>query len=96
MFRYLLRVTPVFTLLLILPARAAAQEPNAAAARVAAEDQISSYGNGDVAVYSTLLTLGGRYSGRAERGQYRALVVWVRRDGRWQQVARQMTPVLGP
>jgi hypothetical protein len=46
MFRYLLRLTPVFTLLLILPARAAAQEPNAAAARVAAEDQISSYGMG--------------------------------------------------
>ena len=48
---------------------------------------------GDVAVYRTLLAIGGRYSGQAERGQFRALVVWVRRDGRWQQVANQLTPV---
>ena len=48
---------------------------------------------GDVAIYRTLLSIGGRYSGQAERGQFRALVVWVRRDGRWQQVANQLTPV---
>ena len=48
---------------------------------------------GDVAVYRTLLSIGGRYSGQPERGQFRALVVWVRRDGRWQQVANQLTPV---
>ena len=59
------------------------------------EEQIRPYGN-DVVVYTTLLTLGGRYSGRAQRGQYRALVVWVRRDGRWQQVASQLTPVGAP
>jgi ketosteroid isomerase-like protein len=58
------------------------------------EEQIRTYG--DVAVHTTLLTLGGRYGGQAERGQYRALVVWVHRDGRWQQVASQLTPVLGP
>jgi ketosteroid isomerase-like protein len=60
------------------------------------EEQIRTYGNGDVAVHSTLLTLGGRYGGQAQQGRYRALVVWVRRDGRWQQVASQLTPVLGP
>jgi ketosteroid isomerase-like protein len=55
------------------------------------EEQIRRYG--DVVVYTTLLTLGGRYSGKAQAGQYRALVVWIRRDGRWQQVASQMTPI---
>ena len=58
------------------------------------QEQIRPYGN--VVVYSTLLTLGGRYSGQAQRGQFRALVVWVRRDGRWQQVASQLTPVVAP
>jgi ketosteroid isomerase-like protein len=60
------------------------------------DEHIQAYGNDDVAVYTTLITLGGRYSGKAVRGRYRALVVWVRRDGRWQQVASQLTPVLGP
>ncbi len=56
------------------------------------EEQIRPYGN--VVLYTTLLTLGGRYSGQTQqRGQYRALVVWVRRDGRWQQVASQLTAV---
>jgi ketosteroid isomerase-like protein len=57
------------------------------------EEQVRTYGNGDVAVYTTLLSLGGRYSGQAGRGRYRALVVWVRRDGRWQQVASQLTQI---
>jgi ketosteroid isomerase-like protein len=56
------------------------------------EEQIQPYG--DVVLYSTLLTLGGRYSGKTlQQGRYRALVVWVRRDGRWQQVASQLTEV---
>jgi ketosteroid isomerase-like protein len=58
------------------------------------EEQINVHG--DVAVYSTLLTLRGRYGGKDHVGKYRALVVWVRHDGRWQQVASQMTPVLAP
>ena len=58
------------------------------------EEQIRPYGN--VVLYSTLLTLGGQYSGqKLKQGQYRALVVWVRRDGRWQQVASQLTQVAG-
>jgi len=45
-------------------------------------------------LYTTLLTLRGQYSGRAlQQGRYRALVVWVRRAGRWQQVASQLTAV---
>jgi len=63
-------------------------------AHAPAEEQFQSYGT--VVLYSTLLTLGGRYSGKAQQqGQYRALVVWVRRDGPWQQVASQLTQVLG-
>jgi len=54
------------------------------------EEQFRPYGN--VVLYSTLLTLGGRYSGeKLPQGRYRALVVWVKRDGRWQQVASQLT-----
>jgi ketosteroid isomerase-like protein len=58
------------------------------------EEQIKVYGD-DVAVYTTLLSIQGRYSGQGEQGAYRGLVVWVRRGGRWQQVASQLTPVLG-
>jgi hypothetical protein len=60
------------------------------------EEVIRTYMDGNMAVYTTLLTIDGHYSGEAERGQFRALVVWVRRDGRWQQVASQMTPILKP
>ena len=60
------------------------------------EERIRIYGDhGPVAVHTTLLTIGGRYRGREERGQYRAIAIWVRRDGRWQQVASQLTPVMG-
>jgi ketosteroid isomerase-like protein len=60
------------------------------------EEEIRTYMDGHMAVYTTLLTIDGRYSGEAERGEFRALVVWVRRDGRWQQVASQMTPIVKP
>jgi len=66
-------------------------------APVLAEERIRTYGDRNVvAVHTTLLSIGGRYSGRTERGQYRATAIWVRRDGRWQQVASQLTPVSGP
>jgi ketosteroid isomerase-like protein len=57
------------------------------------KDQIRIYG--DVAVYTALLTVAGQYSGQAAKGQDRVLVVWIRRDGRWQQLATQMTTVAG-
>ncbi len=59
------------------------------------EEHISIYGNGDVAVYTTLLTISGQYGGKGQQGELRGLVVWVRRDGRWQQIASQVTPVAG-
>jgi len=58
------------------------------------DERVQIYGN--MALYTTLLTLNGRYSGEAKQGQFRAMVVWVRRDGRWQQLASQMTPVVAP
>lgn len=60
------------------------------------EEVIRPYMDGHMAVYTTLLTIDGRYGGEAERGEFRALVVWIHRDGRWQQVASQMTPILKP
>lgn len=51
---------------------------------------------GDVVVYTAVLTLSGRYSGQVQQGQNRAMVVWVRRNGRWQQIASQLTPILPP
>lgn len=59
------------------------------------EEDIRVYGNGDFAVYTTHLTLAAKYSGDPQQGEFRASVVWVKRDGRWQQVANQITPVLG-
>lgn len=52
--------------------------------------------DGNKAVCTTLLTIDGRYGGATERGQSLAPVVWICRDGRWQQVASQMTPILEP
>ena len=63
-------------------------------AHVPQDERIQIYG--DIALYTTLLKISGRYSGEAEQGQFRAQVVWVRRDGRWQQLATQMTPVAAP
>jgi ketosteroid isomerase-like protein len=60
------------------------------------EETIHTYMDGNMAVYTTLLTIDGRYGGEAERGRFRALVVWIRRDGRWQQITSQMTPILEP
>ena len=60
------------------------------------EEMIRTYMDGNMAVYTTLLTIDGRYGGDAESGKFRALVVWIRRDGRWQQLASQMTPILSP
>lgn len=58
------------------------------------DEQIRVYGN--LAVHTTRIVLGGRYSRQVQRGDYQALVVWVRRGGRWQQVASQLTPVAAP
>jgi ketosteroid isomerase-like protein len=64
-------------------------------APVPAAESIRAYGP-DLAVHTTVLAIRGRYSGRTHAGGYRALVVWARRDGRWQQVASQLTAVATP
>lgn len=48
---------------------------------------------GDVAVATGLVTIKGQYSGQEGSGQYRITHAWVKRDGRWQMVALQMTRV---
>ena len=58
------------------------------------EEVIRTYMDGNIAVYTTKLTIEGRYGGEAENGEFRALVAWIRRDGRWQQLVSQMTPIL--
>jgi ketosteroid isomerase-like protein len=58
------------------------------------EEVIHVYLDGNMAVYTARLTIKGRYSGRAERGEFRALDVWIRRDGRWQKLASQLTPII--
>ena len=58
------------------------------------DEVIRTYLDGKMAVYTTRLAIDGRYSGEAERGEFQALVVWIHRDGRWQQLASQMTPIL--
>ena len=57
------------------------------------EEQIRVYG--DVAVYTALMTISGQYGGQPQKGQDQILSVWTRRDGRWQQIATQMTAVAG-
>ena len=58
------------------------------------DEVIHTYMEGKMAVYTTRLAIEGRYGGEAERGEFRALVVWIHRDGRWQQLASQMTPIV--
>ncbi|HEY7301451.1 MAG TPA: nuclear transport factor 2 family protein [Xanthobacteraceae bacterium] len=58
------------------------------------DEVIHVYMDGNMAVYTARLTIEGRYGSQAERGEFRALVVWIRRDGRWQQLASQLTPIL--
>ena len=58
------------------------------------EEVIHTYMDGKMAVYTTRLSIDGRYGGQAQSGEFRALVVWIYRDGRWQQLASQMTPIL--
>jgi ketosteroid isomerase-like protein len=49
--------------------------------------------DGNVAVHTSRLTLSGKYGGQAHRADYQALIVWVKRNGQWQQVASQVTPI---
>jgi len=57
------------------------------------EEVIHVYMDGNMAVYTARLKIDGRYSGHAEHGEFRALDAWIRRDGRWQKLASQLTPI---
>ena len=49
---------------------------------------------GDVAVVTGEVTLEARFSGLGGSGDYRYINVWVKRGGRWQLAANQITPVV--
>ena len=57
------------------------------------EEVIHVYMDGNMAIYTARLTIEGRYGGHAEHGEFRALDAWIRRDGRWQKLATQLTPI---
>ena len=60
------------------------------------EDEVNLRVYGDVVVVNTLITLKGRYSGQETSGQFRSIHVWVKRGGRWQLVANQITRIAQP
>jgi ketosteroid isomerase-like protein len=49
---------------------------------------------GDMAVVQNLSTLRGQFSGQQTDTDLRGTFVWVRREGRWQLVTNQLTPVV--
>ena len=49
--------------------------------------------HGNTAVATSRVALVARYSGQENDGDYRNLGVWVKRDGRWQLVANQITRI---
>ena len=55
--------------------------------------EIRSLGD-DAAVAMGRVRLEGKYSGQESTADYRSLMVWVKKDGRWQIVAAQLTPIL--
>lgn len=48
---------------------------------------------GNVALFSGRTSMKGRYDGRPFAGRYRYIDVYVRREGKWQIVSVQMTPL---
>jgi uncharacterized protein (TIGR02246 family) len=46
---------------------------------------------GDTAVMTSRAAVVGHYSGQEGSGDYRGMTVWVKRDGRWQLAANQIT-----
>jgi len=48
---------------------------------------------GDMAIVQNLSTLRGTFSGQPTATDLRGTFVWVRRNGRWQLVTNQLTPV---
>ena len=51
---------------------------------------------GDMAVVQNLSTLHGQFNGVPTDTDLRGTFVWVRRNGRWQLVTNELTPVIAP
>jgi uncharacterized protein (TIGR02246 family) len=56
------------------------------------EREVRVYG-GYTAIITGMVTIKGRYSEQAGSGNYRYINVWIKRDGRWQMAANQITPI---
>ena len=50
---------------------------------------------GDVAISTGTVTIKGQYSGKESSGDYRSMMVWVKRGGGWQLLGNQITPITG-
>jgi ketosteroid isomerase-like protein len=48
---------------------------------------------GNTAVLTSHLVLTARYSGQEASGEYRNTAIWVKKEGRWQMVSNQITPI---
>ena len=60
------------------------------------EDQVYVRLYGNVAVVKSHVFLKGQYSGESTADNFRSIHVWVKRQGRWQLVANQLTRVAKP
>jgi|SRR5215208_425586 uncharacterized protein (TIGR02246 family) len=55
--------------------------------------EVQFYGD-DTAIVTGQVTLEAKYSGQGGSGDYRYINVWVKRGGRWQMAANQITPIV--
>ena len=60
------------------------------------DDETAMHVYGDVVVVGSRVALKARYGGEATSGDFRSLHVWVKRAGRWQMVANQLTRIAQP
>jgi uncharacterized protein (TIGR02246 family) len=57
------------------------------------DHDIRLYGD-DTAIVTGQVTLQAKYSGQPGSGDYRYIIVWVKRGDRWQVAASQITPIV--
>ncbi len=55
--------------------------------------EVQLYG-GDTAIVTGQVTLQAKYSGQPGSGDYRYIIVWVKRGDSWQMAATQISPIL--
>lgn len=49
--------------------------------------------HGEVGIIRSDVTLVGRYNGKEVKGEFRSTHIWTHRDGRWQLLLNQLTPI---